>query len=243
MAAAQPSFASSCPANKFHAASSTSFARSTSQTQRQYYPTHPIYNRNLSFVRSLILALTISFVIITAVSIITWLILHPRVPLFQINTVSVSNFTLSDTQLTGKFDVNFTVTNPNRKINLEFKSMGVTVSLKRTKPLARASVSAFNLRKMNRTEREVELNTEASEGYEANRRAAIKMMGRDWRNEVVNFRVRMVGVAKFELSDSLSQHKTIGVFCDNLGVRFGSDNTTGKLLSPPRSRDCLVQIL
>ncbi|THG06804.1 hypothetical protein TEA_001953 [Camellia sinensis var. sinensis] len=174
----------------------TSNAHAYSYTHHQ--PPQPKYNRNLPFVRRLILALILLFVAITAVGWITWLILHPQEPVFHVDSLSVSNFNISDLQKNARYEVQLTVTNPNKKINLEFETFSVSVFYKRN-PLSTGSVlRPFDVRKMNETAVKIELGSKPNENCQIRGKGtAIDManMGRDWKQREMSLNVEMVGLA------------------------------------------------
>ncbi|GMP99107.1 hypothetical protein CsSME_00046722 [Camellia sinensis var. sinensis] len=242
MAASQPTYPTSYPNSQ-----TTSNPHAYSYTHHQ--TPQPKYNRNLPFVRRLILALILLFVAITAVGWITWLILHPQEPVFHVDSLSVSNFNISDLQKNARYEVQLTVTNPNKKINLEFETFSVSVFYKRN-PLSTGSVlRPFDVRKMNETAVKIELGSKPNENCQIRGKGtAIDManMGRDWKQRKMSLNVEMVGLAEFKASDWLSSHRTVGVFCENLVVVFGSDDMsrmTGKLKSTGGNDYCSVSLL
>lgn len=225
---------------------SNAFAYFTSQTQHHPSPSSQpvIHDRNIQFLRRLIAALLLTFVLISAISIISWLILHPRVPVVRVDSLSVANFNLSSSQLTASYEVKFTVRNLNRKINLEVESLRVSVLYKRNR-LSRGLVQPFDVRKMNQTGVKVEFGTNASNGFPVWKKGAAVEMGRELRElGVVSLKLRMGGLVKFKAAKWLTKQSSIDVFCDNLEVGFRSDNNN--LTGNPRTtsgKDCSVYLL
>ncbi|GFZ17744.1 hypothetical protein Acr_26g0010140 [Actinidia rufa] len=220
----------------------------TSQNQASYtghHPPPPIYNRNPPFIRRLILALVLIFFIITAVSLVSWLVLHPHAPAVVLTMLSVSNFTLSNARCTGKYEVEFTLTNPNRKIDLEFERFEVFLAYKRDRFLKEDvdGVLHFTLVRMKQTRVHVALATETSSVHTMKKWTAMEM-GREWKTtRVVSFDVRMQAVARFKASGWLSRHKDIDVVCSNLKVGFDSDNNMRGKLMGAGTRVCSANIL
>ncbi|GMP99104.1 hypothetical protein CsSME_00046721 [Camellia sinensis var. sinensis] len=203
----------------------------------------PMHDRIRLIVRRLILALIFLFVGITAVSFISWLILQPQLPVVRVDSLSVSNFNLSDLQTNARYKVEFTIMNPDTKISLEFKRFLVSVSYDRS-PLSRGWLGrALEVRKMNESGVKIELGSNPGDNSWITTRTTIEI-GSDWRERrEVSLNVGMVGLAQFEVSDWLNRHSSISVSCENLRVAFSSNDTssmTGKLRG---TSDCSVYLL
>ncbi|ESR37366.1 hypothetical protein CICLE_v10029940mg, partial [Citrus x clementina] len=70
------------------------------------------------FVRRLIIALVLLFVLASVISSIAWLIVHPLPPVFTVNSFTVSNFTLLNSRVKGDYELVISIKNPNTKASL-----------------------------------------------------------------------------------------------------------------------------
>ena len=100
------------------------------------YSTQPSTSKdsaNYNFLGRLIFVLLSFFVIITLVIYIAWLILKPLPPDFEVDSFTVSNFTVSGSQIRGKYDIQVTLRNPNKKVDLYVEIFNIRVSYRRTR--------------------------------------------------------------------------------------------------------------
>ncbi|GMY17831.1 ndr1/hin1-like protein 10 [Fagus crenata] len=75
-----------------------------------------------AFIRSFILAMMVAFIMMGVTIFIVWLVLRPRFPEFQVESVSLTNFSASNSSssITGKWNFRFSVTNPNKKMSISY---------------------------------------------------------------------------------------------------------------------------
>ncbi|XP_059627786.1 NDR1/HIN1-like protein 2 [Cornus florida] len=197
-------------------------------------------NNYITRVRRLILALFLLFAMIISVSMIAWLMLQPRVPIFRVDSLSVSNFTLNDSQLTADFGIKFTVRNPNKRIDLTLDDFKISVSHDRNKLAEKTWNHYVSMKKMSQNGMSIELGTNSSDNCPIKRKTAIGMSREFWSKRAVNLKVKMMVWAKFEAGDWLSKQKFVEVCCNNLEVGFFTSNVTGTLIDG--SNDCFARL-
>ena len=75
-----------------------------------------------AFVRSFILAMMVAFIVMGVTIFIVWLVLRPRIPEFQVESVSLTNFLASNSSssITGNWNFRFSITNPNKKMSISY---------------------------------------------------------------------------------------------------------------------------
>ncbi|KAJ7948051.1 Protein kinase [Quillaja saponaria] len=184
----------------------------------------------VSIVRGMILALVLLLVAICVIIRIEWTTLNPHAPEFRVSSLSISNFTLLDSQLicNCKYDVELTIRNPNQKIDMTIDHFDVYVHYKETR-LAMANVQTIYLEKMNQKNLKVELVSNMVSGND---------LAKEWSKGLVSFNVRLWVRSRFKAGVWPSKQKFLKVFCGKLDVEFFSANNTGKLKGV--RKDCLV---
>ncbi|MED6193210.1 hypothetical protein PIB30_016941 [Stylosanthes scabra] len=185
--------------------------------------------------------LTVSlFLIITLIIAIAWSVLKPRPPGFRVSSVSVSNFSVSDSELKGRYEIDLNITNPNKRVDVKvdefiFLVCYDTVVVSAPKPVLQQPLIMY-AEKMREREMKVELrlmNT-APNGRK-------KKMVKDWKKRVVNFNVRMKARVTYEDGIWGTKEKFLDIYCGDLDVEFFSIKDTGKLLGV--GKDCNVTAL
>ncbi|XVF05091.1 hypothetical protein REPUB_Repub05bG0141500 [Reevesia pubescens] len=120
----------------------SSFNITTSQSQQEPNlitsrprPLHPNNNsRSYLFVRRLILAIVLLFVMINVVNFIAWRILHPLPPVFEVNSFNIS-ISPPNSPPSTDYNITFTIRNPNKKLSLLLDHFEVPASPGKTKLL------------------------------------------------------------------------------------------------------------
>lgn len=159
---------------------------------------------------------------------IAWFVMHPHDPSFTVTSLSVSNFTVSDSQLTGMFEVRLTITNQNKKIQLVLDNFDVEILYGET-VLSEAEVQQpILLVKMSNKSMKVDMVTTNSAKFV--HKVVQENIVEEWNKGVVNFDVKMVVRVGFEAGIWPSKEKTLCVSCGDLDVEFYSTKDTGKLL-------------
>ncbi|KAK7404865.1 hypothetical protein VNO78_05886 [Psophocarpus tetragonolobus] len=190
----------------------------------------PTRCRENSFFSKLTIALVCIFFILMAIISIAWLIMHPHDPGFQVTSLSVTNFNVSDSQVRGKYEVGLTITNRN-KFKTQVVSHGVGVlRLYREEWHSMAAVQQQKRVFMEKlTNKSVKIDLVVSE---SRKKVVPEDLVKDWNKGVVNFNVVVLSVKViFESGIWPSMDKLLDVQCTNLDLEFHSPTKdTGKLL-------------
>lgn len=208
---------------------------STEQSRTSSALTRGRSSDNLGFVRKLTLTLVSIFFLLMAIISIAWFVMHMHDPAFRVMSLSVSNFTVSDTQLRGKYQVELTIRNPNKKIEVVLDHFHVMVSYGAV-VLSVAAVQPLYLEKM--ANKAVKVDLVVRDSPKLVHKVVPEGLVKEWKKGVVNFDVRMVVRARFEAGILPSREKFLDVFCGDLDVGFFSPKDTGKLLG--MVKDCHV---
>ncbi|MED6120185.1 hypothetical protein PIB30_018584 [Stylosanthes scabra] len=178
-------------------------------------------------VRKLILTLVLMFVLLMVIFTIVWFVLDIQEPTFQVTSFSVSNFSVSATHLRGKYQVELTIANPNKKIQVMLDHFNLLVYYGQV-GLSAAALKPVYLEKLaNKT---VSVYLVVSDSPKFVHKEVPESMVKEWNKGVVNFDVRMVVRARFEAGILPSKEKFLDVYCGDLDVGFFSPKDSGKLL-------------
>lgn len=186
-----------------------------------------------SFFRDLTLIVVSIFVILMAIIGIAWLAMHPHDPFLEVISLSVTNFSVSDSELRGKYELSLTITNPNKKVQLVLDSFNVGLLYGHVLlSEAAGQQSPLFVNKMENKCVKVEL---------AERNSPESVMHEDlvenWNKGVVKFNVKMGVRVRFEAGIWPSREQFLHAYCGDLNVGF-SPKETGKLLGV--GKDCNI---
>ncbi|XP_042475176.1 NDR1/HIN1-like protein 10 [Macadamia integrifolia] len=199
-----------------------------------YYPSSSYDNqrRRATFLRRLLIAALAVVVIIGCITFITWLVLRPRVPEFQLDSASVSSFNVSSSDLTANWDLNFTVRNPNKKLTVFYSNFRGVIFYDRMQ-LAETSLPPFEQGKRNQTT--VRAKFAASSTYVDDNLA--KSLATDRSQGAVSFNVRLVTWVKFKTGWWRTRMHWMSVHCSDVRISFKSNSGVGSLTGGPRGCD------
>lgn len=155
--------------------------------------------------------------------------MDPHKPHFRVSSISVSNFTVSDSELKGMFEVELNITNPNKKIEMIVDRFSVSVFY-RSVGLSRAIVlQPIYLKKSSDKDVKIKFilrNSSTKSAYQVVSHDLVN----DWNKGIVNFDVKMLARIVFEAGIWPSREKFLDIYCGNLDVGFVPIKKTGKLL-------------
>ncbi|XP_043716755.1 NDR1/HIN1-like protein 2 [Telopea speciosissima] len=181
------------------------------------------------FLRQIIIGMITTFVIIGMLYFLIWLMIRPRYPVVQIDSLVVSNFTITDSKLDTDWDLSFNIWNPNRKLDMNYKEIDTLIFYGRNL-LSTTTSKPFFLEKKNMTTVNEKLVTRKD------------FVGAEMENErksgslLVSVRFRVS--ATFQKGDSVSREFKMGVLCEYLRIDFAGNTSTGKLA--PGTWTCLL---
>lgn len=192
--------------------------------------------RRSSFVPRLMLMVVMFFFILCLIIFIAWLVIHPLDPAIRLNSLSVSNITVSNPQFAANYDIEFTVNNTNKKVNLFVDQVEVIVNYRKGL-LSSAQILGKGkyLGKMSEARLKVELGRDAVCSLKDR---VFKDISDEWSKKIVNFNVELFITAGFEIGVLPTKQRIMEFQCMNLTVEFFSTKGTGKLTSG--GKDCLL---
>ncbi|KAH7837591.1 hypothetical protein Vadar_015591 [Vaccinium darrowii] len=208
------------------------------QGPRYYYPQQPYPDPRATFVRRLFAILIASFLIALTIALTIWLILRPRLPDFQVDSATLTNFNLSSSSsITGNWDIRFTVRNPNHKITFYYDHITAAVYYK-DESLSETTVTPFVQATRNQTA--VRATFAAAAAY-VDKSVVDGINGDKTSRGSVNFNVRILARVRLKAGWWRARQRYLRVYCGDLAVGMSSNNTTGgTLVGGPR--DCKVDL-
>ncbi|CAL5357222.1 unnamed protein product [Camellia sinensis] len=204
--------------------------------QAAYYYAQPYPDPRATFLRRLFGILIASFIIAATIAFIVWLILRPRLPEFQVDSLSLSNFSLSSSSISANWDVGFTARNPNHKITLYYDDISATVFCGEQR-LSDTAVGPFV--QGTRNETTVRATFAANSAYVT--KEVVDGINSDRSSRgIVNFNVEMKARVRYKAGAWRARQRFLRIFCQQLSVGVSKNSVGGTLIGGPRQ--CKVVI-
>ncbi|XP_028808338.1 NDR1/HIN1-like protein 2 [Neltuma alba] len=193
-------------------------------------------------VPNITLYLVLLFVLLTCVIGMAWFVMNPHEPSIRVTSLSVSHFSVSDTELTGTYDIEFNVSNPNKKIDIFLDEFSVSIRYHKAE-LARGTeqkpepISLERSRGMNVKVRVVM----KADSPKLRKNKVFAQVLEDWRRMKVKFDVRMELSVRFEAGNWPPKSKLLNLNCGGVSVDFFRDGKdAGKFVGTGGKDDCHV---
>lgn len=155
--------------------------------------------------------------------------MDPHKPHFRVSSISVSNFTVSDSELKGMFEVELNITNPNKKIEMRVDRFSVSVFYGSDGLSGAIVLQPIYLKKSSDKDVKIKFSLRNSSTKSAYKVVSHDLVN-DWNKGIVNFDVKMLARIVFEAGIWPSREKFVDIYCGNLDVGFVPIKKTGKLL-------------
>ncbi|KAK9280030.1 hypothetical protein L1049_013715 [Liquidambar formosana] len=200
-----------------------------------YYNPNPyIYaNPRATFLRRFIAIMIGLFIITGTIVFIVWLVLRPRIPQVTVDSVSVTNFTTSSSQVTGNWDVRFSVRNPNKKMSIYYDSI-VSSLFYEAAFLSRTTLPPFDQDTRNLTTVRAEF---AAAGVYVDGRLVNEINSERARG-AVGFDVTVQARVRFSAGAWKARRRFLRVLCEDVAVGLSSNGASGTLVGGPK--ECRV---
>ncbi|KAA8549938.1 hypothetical protein F0562_001622 [Nyssa sinensis] len=213
----------------------TAYPYAAPAPQATYYNPNSYYGQpfqtpGATFLRRIFVIIIAAFIITGTVGFITWVVLRPRLPEFRVDSVSLSNFNISSSSLiSGKWDVRFTVRNPNHKITLYYDRIEASVYY-RSELLSETTVPPIVQGTKNETA--ARATFAASSAYVEG--SVVNGINQDRARGTVGFSVGMVTSVRFKAGEWWARRRFLRVYCRDLTVGITLNNSGGTLVGGPK---------
>ncbi|EPS58105.1 hypothetical protein M569_16709, partial [Genlisea aurea] len=196
-----------------------------------YYQPDPYNVRRAIWLRRILSIVIALVVLFAAVVFIVWLVLRPQLPQFRVNTISISNFTLSNSStLTFSSKSALTVRNPNEKMSLHYDHLEAELFY-RSWSLAATSLPPLS----QGTETESSLSANFAAAGSFLDAAAVDGINGEMSSSDgnVGFNLRIVSWVRFQAKAWRTRRRPLKVFCGDLVVRIAQNSSSGFLDGGP----------
>uniref|UniRef100_A0A3Q7IZG1 Late embryogenesis abundant protein LEA-2 subgroup domain-containing protein n=1 Tax=Solanum lycopersicum TaxID=4081 RepID=A0A3Q7IZG1_SOLLC len=164
-------------------------------------------------------------------------VLDDREPVFRVDSLSVSNLNLTNSLISGKWDLRFIVKNPTKEMAIFYNDIAAAVFYDDAS-LSDTTVPPLFQVDTTQTARQVSF---ATAGAYMDNQAFDKMNKERSQKGAIGFNVRIV--AGFRVSSGVYWNRMrtfVMVYCKDLSVGVGSNNSSGTLLGG--ARQCQVEL-
>jgi hypothetical protein len=204
----------------------------------QYYhppppPPRPYASR--SFFRAFFATMICLAVIFGVILVITWLVLRPSLPHFTLTTLSLSNFSASNTNqsLTGTWRLSFNVRNGNKKMSVTYNALRSSIFY-HSYYITESSLPPFK----QETKSETVLNATFSAANSYLEQRAVNDLNGDRSEGSVPFDVQVLASSSFRSGSWRFRTRILKILCRKLLVGISSNSTSGELIGG--AKECQV---
>ncbi|KAL6521201.1 hypothetical protein OROGR_017770 [Orobanche gracilis] len=210
--------------------------------QQHYKPLVPEPNGGSSFGRVMLVLIAVLVASMCMMTIVMWLLFGTYIPEFEVQSLKISNFTVTNTTLTGEWDVDIAVSNMNKELAVSFDRVMSSVYYKEAL-LGISAVETFQVPQMQREEFNFTLLSAEQTDGDNNRLQSwvLPMLAHDHSNGVVVFSLRLSLKANFTTPSMVYRQEDMRVLCENMQVMFSTATGEGKL-SHGLGTTCLIRI-
>ncbi|XP_024016037.1 NDR1/HIN1-like protein 10 [Eutrema salsugineum] len=197
------------------------------QNHNPYFATEP--NPRAILLRRLFIAILVFLLILGLISFIFILVVRPQLPVVFINSLSVSNFNVSNNQVTGNWDLQLQFRNPNSKMALHYDSVFCTLYY------GRESLSDTRLQPFDQgTEDQTPINaTLAVSGTYVDGKLADSIGKERASKGNVEFNLRVFSTVTSRYG-VYRRRRYVTMYCDDVAVGVPANSSSGKMIGPAK---------
>ncbi|CAJ1883163.1 unnamed protein product [Sphenostylis stenocarpa] len=204
-----------------------------------YFSNPPTYHNDggaRAFVRGFILCSCLIFTGLFFATLVLALLLHPHLPVYTVNSLSVTNFNISTT-LTADWNTTFSIQNINDKLNGFFSDLKVDL-LHKDDMIAVSYVSDFAMDKneVKRFDVKPSSNGFLFPSWDLDNMAKEKESGS------ITFVLRITSMVAFKSSTMSTRSALVLALCDDLKVVFQNNTGNGALDNGGKPISCQLYI-
>ncbi|KAJ4903099.1 Late embryogenesis abundant (LEA) hydroxyproline-rich glycoprotein family [Raphanus sativus] len=191
-----------------------------------YYPPPPQPpSPRAVLIRRLFTAFTVLLLILGIILFIFFIVVRPQPPTVYLNSLSVSNFTVADNRLTGKWDLRLQFQNPNSKMSLHYDDVLCTLHRGR-ETLSETRLQPFDLGTKDQAPFNATLSVSGT--YVDGR--VVDSIGKERAEKgSVEFDLRVDSLVTFRYG-VYRRRRYVTVFCDDVAVGVGGNSTSGNMV-------------
>jgi hypothetical protein len=193
------------------------------QNHNPYYAPQP--NPRAVIIRRLFIVFTTFLLLLGLILFIFFLIVRPQLPDVNLNSLSVSNFNVSNNQVSGKWDLQLQFRNPNSKMSLHYETALCAMYYNRVS-LSETRLQPFDQGKKDQTV--VNATLSVSGTYVDGR--LVDSIGKERSVKGnVEFDLRMISYVTFRYG-AFRRRRYVTVYCDDVAVGVPVSSGEGKMV-------------
>ncbi|CAN8287910.1 unnamed protein product [Cochlearia groenlandica] len=200
------------------------------QNHNPYYahPPPPPYheaNPHAVLIRRLFIVFMVFLLIFGLLMFIFFLVVRPQLPQVYMDSISVSNFNVSNNQVTGNWDLQIRFVNQNSKMSLHYDTLLCSLYYHRVS-LSDTRLQPFDQGKKDQTPIKATLSVSGT--YVDNRIVDSIAKERSAKG-AVEFDLRMASPVTFKYG-AFRRRRYVTVYCDDVAVGVNSTSNSGKMV-------------
>ncbi|KAK4414777.1 hypothetical protein Salat_2584600 [Sesamum alatum] len=202
--------------------------------QQSFKPVVP-ENKDASFGKAMLILMIVLVGGMCMMSLVMWFLFGTNIPEFEVTSLKVSNLNAGDTNLTGVWDVDFSVDNTNKEFGIHFDKITSSIFYKETL-LGVSSLQPFQVEKTQKSN----INFSLSALNDAKIHSVVlPQLAEDQSKGTVLFSLILSMKANFTTPSMVYRQDNLRVLCENMPVTFL--NGEGRLIEGWRS-SCLIHM-
>ncbi|XP_073271668.1 uncharacterized protein [Primulina huaijiensis] len=199
----------------------------------------PEDNKSVSFSRVMLILMFVLVAGMCMMSLVMWYLFGTYIPQFEVSSLNVSNFSATNTALTGKWDASVVVSNANEKLEIHFDHIRSSIFYRQAM-VGISILQPFLVQNKQNMGLNVSVPAEPVVSEDDFQRLMLPSLAQDQKKGLVVFSLRMAFNADFTSSDIVYRKEALRVYCDNLQVNFSSSGEGA--LNPGSGSECLMRI-
>ncbi|KAL3628148.1 hypothetical protein CASFOL_027194 [Castilleja foliolosa] len=211
--------------------------------QQQQMPYKPLViepNNSSSFGRVMLVLMVVLVASMCMMTLVMWFLFGTYIPEFEVKSLKVTNFTVTDTALTGLWDVDISVSNTNKDLTIGFDRVMSSIFYKESL-LGVETVKPFNIPQMQQTDINFTMPAEQLPSNQKLQSWVLPTLANEHDNGgVVIFSLRLAMKANFTAPNMVYRQENVRVLCENMQIMFSSPGEG--TLSPGLGNTCLIRI-
>ncbi|KAI5425348.1 uncharacterized protein LOC127128953 [Lathyrus oleraceus] len=206
-----------------------------------YYPPQNYHSDvgGRSFIRGFIMCSCFIFTGFFVSTLIMAFILHPKLPLYKVNAMSVENFNTSSV-LTGDWSISLAILNPNTKLKGYFSDFKVDVVHDQTSEIAMSFVPNFQLEKQEEKQMDVKASSSNRGNVVSFQKWDLDKMSNEKQGGSITFGLKVTSIAEFKSPSMSTRSMMMLAICDGLKIVFQNNSGTGALDNGGKPVNCTL---
>ncbi|CAK8544141.1 unnamed protein product [Lathyrus sativus] len=206
-----------------------------------YYPPQNYHSDAVGrgFLRGFIMCSCFIFTGFFLSTLIIAFILHPKLPVYKVHAMSVTNFNTSPV-LTGDWSISLAIENPNTKLKGFFSDFKVDVVHDQTNEIAMSFVPDFQLEKHEEKHMDVKASSNNAGNIVSFQKWDLDKMSNEKQSGSITFGLKVSSMAEFKSTSMSTKSMMMLAVCDGLKIVFQNNSGNGTLDNGGKPVNCML---